>query len=120
MHNTIELPIAVAVIDEKDVYDLPRGLMDVIAFLAEQAAKIPEEFQGEADLQFESYVDEDGDPQCNFEIWYSRPPTAEEVAERETAAAARSKDNEASERDLLQHLANKYGVTLTPKEEGGR
>jgi hypothetical protein len=92
---------------------VPDRLLGIPAWIAGFIEQIPEEFRESAVFEFGSDGDYDS-PHEQISIWYKRPETDAEIAEREATALQYERRREAEERASYEALRRKFEKAKTP------
>lgn len=94
--------------------EMRTSLSDAISWLQELESKVPAEYRADATFEIEQEHDYyGGSSSLSVRVFYERPETDEEMADRiahdaENAAAARAM-NEKRERAIYEELRRKFG-----------
>jgi hypothetical protein len=84
-----------------EYYSIPTKVEDLIEFLQKVVASVPEELRASIELYYD-WEEEYGDTNVTSDLYYIRPPTAEEL---KAEVAARSKRKDAAKAYELKQLA---------------
>jgi hypothetical protein len=101
----------ISVFSTENGNSLPYNVVELIAFLQEQLAKVPEEYRTAAVFDADAHTDWDGYGYVATRITYDRPETDDEVLARlkaEQLQALAQRDQELAE---LARLQAKYPTT---------
>lgn len=94
---------------QKDSYG-DDTLLEVRDWIDALLAKVPAEYSAEVKINVNSVGGYEGEHHTEIKVYYRRPATAKETAEREAAEQSRRKRIEADELRTLAALKKKYGA----------
>ena len=80
---------------------------DIIKRLQELAAKVPEEYRDQIEIELESF-DYYGCPTISLDAYYYRPETEQERTERLTREKAAKEQRDQYEREQFERLKKKF------------
>ena len=89
--------------------DWPSNPTQFVEFLQQKINKIPEEWRSVAHLNIDGAHSYECSCVVEMEIWYSRPETDQERANRERLEMEKALETERTERRQLERLRAKYG-----------
>ena len=93
-------------------YNIPSNVEDLIEFLQKVVERVPEELRASIELDYD-WEEEYGDTNVTSDLYYIRPPTAEEFKDQEDRASRHKASEKAYELKQLAILQAKY------RDEGG-
>ena len=93
--------------EERSTYLISGKIPDIIKQLQELAAKVPEEYRDQIEIELESF-DYYGCPTISLDAYYYRPETEQERTERLTKEKLAKEQRDKYEREQFEILKKKF------------